>query len=108
MSSAAQRLRIVVLGYCVRGPLGGMTWHHLQYVLGLHRLGHDVWFLEDSDDYPSCYHPGTWLTDSDPTEGIAYTTEVFDRVGLGDRWAYFDAHTDRWHGPAGANALSIA
>jgi hypothetical protein len=24
------RLRIVLLGYIVRGPLGGLVWHHLQ------------------------------------------------------------------------------
>ena len=35
-------LRILVLGYIVSGPLGGLAWHHLQYVLGLARLGHDV------------------------------------------------------------------
>src|SRR5260370_1219846 len=27
-------LRIVVAGYVVRGPLGGLVWHHLQYLLG--------------------------------------------------------------------------
>ena len=53
MTGAAGRLRVVVLGYIVRGPLGGLAWHHLQYVLGLARLGHEVLFLEDSDDYPS-------------------------------------------------------
>ena len=28
------RSRILVLGYLVRGPLGGLAWHHLQYVVG--------------------------------------------------------------------------
>ena len=50
MSQKDSALRIVVLGYVVRGPLGGLTWHHLQYLLGLRRLGHDVYFFEDSDD----------------------------------------------------------
>ena len=36
------RLRIIVLGYIVRGPMGGMAWHHLQYVMGLARLGHEL------------------------------------------------------------------
>src|SRR5688572_24755994 len=51
------RLRIIVLGYLIRGPVGGLAWHHLQYVMGLVDLGHDAYFLEDSDDYPSCYEP---------------------------------------------------
>jgi len=60
-----ERLRVIVLGYIVRCPLGGMAWHHLQYVLGLHQLGHDVWFVEDSDDVPwSCYDPTRDVTDA--------------------------------------------
>jgi len=57
MKSATPRLRILVLGYLVRGPLGGIAWHYLQYVVGLSRLGHDVFFFEDSDDYPSAMTP---------------------------------------------------
>src|SRR5262249_51305785 len=92
-------LRVVVLGYIVRGPIGGMAWHHLQYVLGLQRLGHDVTFVEDSDDYPSCYDPTRGVVDCDPAYGLRFIGAVFERVGLGDRWAYWDAHTGRWLGP---------
>ena len=99
--------RIVVLGYIVRGPLGGMSWHHLQYVAGLHRMGHDVYFMEDSDDYPSCYDPLRYVVDTDPSYGLVYAAKIFDRLELGDRWAYFDAHSNRWFGPAGERAVSI-
>jgi hypothetical protein len=94
------RLRVVVLGYVVRGPLGGLAWHHLQYVLGLSALGHDVHFLEDSDDYPSCSDPSTGAMTVDPSYGLRFAGRCFDRLGLGDRWAYHDAHAGRWHGPA--------
>lgn len=100
-------LRIIVLGYIVRGPIGGMTWHHLQYVLGLSLLGHDVYFLEDSEDYPSCYDPSTNAVGIDPTYGLSFAARVFDRIGLADRWAYYDAHARRWCGPAAARALDI-
>ncbi len=93
------RLRIIVLGYIVRGPLGGMSWHYLQYVMGLNRLGHDVYFVEDSDDYPSCYDPTRHVTDTDSTYGLQYAQSTFERVGLARRWAYHDAHTATWHGP---------
>jgi hypothetical protein len=92
-------LRIVVLGYLVRGPLGGLAWHHLQYVLGLARLGHTVTFAEDSDDYPSCYDPDRGVVDADPAYGLRFAAETFGRVELGGRWAYHDAHTARWLGP---------
>ncbi|MBE2215290.1 MAG: hypothetical protein IAE82_15565 [Opitutaceae bacterium] len=98
----AERLRIIVLGYVVRGPLGGMAWHHLQYVQGLARLGHDVWFVEDSDDYPCCYDPERQVTDGDPSFGLRFAARELERIGLRDRWAYWDQHTGRWLGPHGA------
>jgi hypothetical protein len=93
-------MRILVLGYVVRGPLGGLAWHHLQYAAGLARLGHEVHFFEDSGDYPSCYDPRTDATGRDPRYGLGFAGRALDRLGLGDRWAYFDAGPRRWHGPA--------
>ena len=81
----SRRLRIVVLGYVVRGPLAGPTWHHLQYVLGLRDLGHDVWYLEDSMDYPFCYDPSQGVTAADARYGLAYAARVFSRAGVGER-----------------------
>ena len=69
-------LRVVVLGYVVRGPIGGMAWHHLQYVLGLSWLGHDVTFLEDSDDYPSCYDPSRGVVDTEPSYGLRFAAAL--------------------------------
>jgi hypothetical protein len=102
--SSAGSLRIVVLGYVVRGPLGGMSWSDLHYLLGLRDLGHDVWFLEDSDDYPSCSDPVAKTIGTDPSYGLRFASELFSRTGLGDRWAYHDAHTRTWHGP-GSDAV---
>lgn len=101
------RARIIILGYIVRGPLGGLAWHHLQYVLGLSGLGHDVYFIEDSDDYPSCYDPIRNIMDTDPTYGLRFAAHTFERVGLGDRWVYYDAHTSRWLGPCADRILDI-
>ena len=106
--SSSDRLRIIVLGYIVRCPLGGMAWHHLQYVMGLAQLGHDVYFVEDSDDRPwCCYDPARGVTDTDPTYGLQFATRTFKRVGLGDRWAYHDAHTSGWFGPGADHILDI-
>ena len=98
------RLRIVVLGYIVRGPLGGMTWHYLQYVLGLRRLGHEVLYVEDSgDDDWSCYDPRTGAIGPDYSYGISYVSTVFKKADL-ESWAYYDAHSDTWLGPLGSTA----
>jgi hypothetical protein len=103
----SEPLRIVVLGYIVRCPLGGMAWHYLQYAMGLMDLGHDVYFLEDSDDYPSCYDPDRHVTDSDATYGLEFSKRVFDRTNLGDRWAYYDGHASRWYGLQERRVLDV-
>lgn len=102
-----ERLRIVVLGYVIRGPLGGLAWHHLQYVVGLERLGHDVLFVEDSDDYPACVHLDRDAVDTDPTEGLNFAARAFERLGIPEGFAYYDAHTGRWQGPAGDRSESF-
>lgn len=101
-------MRILVLGYLVRGPLGGLAWHHLQYVLGLARLGHDVHFLEDSEDYPSCYDPSRDALGCDPAYGLGFAARAFARLGLPGRWAYFDAHAGRWWGPCAGRVPALA
>jgi hypothetical protein len=98
--NSSKSLRVIVLGYIVRCPIGGLAWHYLQYFMGLANLQHDVYFVEDSDDVPwSCYDPTRNVTDTDPTYGLMFAKNTFARVGLNDRWAYFDAHKQQWHGP---------
>ncbi len=99
LRSASNRLRVIVLGYIVRGPVGGFASYFLQYMIGLAQLGHEVYFFEVGDDYPSCYDPSRDLTDRDPTYGLRFATKLFNRVGLGNRWAYHHAGTSCWLGP---------
>ena len=105
--TGGERIRIVVLGYVVRGPIGGMAWHHLNYVRGLADLGHEVLFLEDSDDYPSCYDPSRFVTDCDPAYGLGFARKAFAEIGMDDCWCYHDAHKNRWFGPAAERALAF-
>ena len=48
-------LRIAVTGLAAAFPLGGVFWDYIQYLLGLHRLGHDVLYIEDTGKW--CYDP---------------------------------------------------
>ena len=94
----SRKLNILIGGYIVGGPLGGLVWHHLQYVVGLHRLGHNVLFIEDSDDYPSCYNPETLEVSTDPSYGLKFINEVFTNFNLKDNWAYYNYHSNTWYG----------
>lgn len=95
------------MGYIVRGPLGGLAWHHLQYVLGLSKLGHDVVFLEDSDDYAACYNPLTDQVNTDAGYGLRFIDSVFKKLNLNGLWAYHDAHTKQWFGKSKAEMFDF-
>jgi hypothetical protein len=79
-------MTIIHGGYIVGYPLGGMTWHHLNYVLGLTELGHDVWFYEFGAWPP--YNPKTRCSEWDETYGIAYIDAQFKAYGLPPKWCY--------------------
>jgi len=91
-------LRIVVMGSLIREPTGGNAWANVGYAHGLAELGHDVFYIEDSDDYPTCYDPENSAATTDPTYGLHFAANAFARFGLGDRWAYYDAHVNEWKG----------
>lgn len=98
----SSRLRILVTGLIAQHPtLGGVTWDYLQYVLGLHRLGHDVYYFEDSGEWPYNLDGGPdgndWVARV-PDRNAAHLAAVLDRFGLGQRWAYRFPVDGRWLG----------
>jgi hypothetical protein len=98
----ASSLRIVVSGLIAQHPLvGGMTWHYIQYLLGLKRLGHDVYYLEDSGEFPYNFDGGPtgndWVA-RDADVNLRHLDSTLARFGLGDRWAYRHAPEQRWYG----------
>src|SRR5437868_10763657 len=94
-------LRIVVAGLIAQYPLGGIAWHYLQYVVGLDRLGHDVYYLEDTGKAP--YAPAG----RDPGEhglfNVDYLARMMARFGLWERWACRLTPERRWFGMADAH-----
>lgn len=91
-------LVIVVGGYIVGFPVGGMTWHHLNYLVGLHELGHEVYFLEDSGSFSLPYNPVTWTCEADSRYGRSYLERTFDEVGLPKRYCYYSEFEDQHYG----------
>src|SRR5580698_9882288 len=84
-----KKLTIVVGGYIVAYPLGGMTWHHLNYLLGLQDLGHEVYFLEDSGSYCHPFDPVKNTVGTDPQYGLDYLAATFKQYGLPPRFHYY-------------------
>ncbi len=81
-------LRVVCSGYLVRYPLGGFSWHHLQYLVGFQRLGNEVTYFEHYGWPHSCYDPSGDIMSADPAYGIAYVRNMLSRYGLDDHWCY--------------------
>lgn len=90
------RLRILVSGLIAQYPLGGVAWDYLQYVVGLARLGHDVYYVEDTGQWP--YNPAEDGVGRGCAANVAHLADVMDRFGLRDRWAYRFAWQDQWFG----------
>lgn len=69
-------MNIIVSGMVAGTPgHGGASWAILQYLLGLRRLGHDVWLVEPV------------ARESDIHTGAAYAQATLGPIGLGERWA---------------------
>ena len=80
------KLRIIVTGLIAQYPLGGVTWDYFQYVLGLAQLGHDVYYLEDTGQWP--YNPQEGGLGKDCDFNVQYLAGVMSRYGLAEQWAY--------------------
>lgn len=86
----ASRGLVVVWGLLSAYPFGGMTWQVIHYIVGLRRLGFDVWYVEDSDRY--LYRPEDFGRTSDATKNAAYLNEWMERIGMADRWVLREPH----------------
>jgi hypothetical protein len=92
----ASDLRIVVTGLIGQYPLGGVAWDYLQYVIGLARLGHDVYYVEDTGQWP--YNSEEVGISTGPEFTVRYLEELMGRFGLEGRWAYRFPGGPRWFG----------
>jgi len=91
------RLRIVVAGGLGAMPFAGITWQVMHYLEGFRRLGHEVFYLEDTQRWP--YDPFRETVADDAGPVLEYVSEKLSRCGLGDAWAYVDiAQQGRVHG----------
>lgn len=81
-----KRLTIVVVGTLASDPYAGMAWMTMQIVLGFHRLGHAVYYVEVTSTWP--YNPVLQTRVDNPDYAVPYLKKVAESFGLADRWAY--------------------
>jgi len=91
-----RQLQVVVLGIIGRSPFAGVAWQALHYIEGLRRLGHDVFYVENTGDWP--YDADQSIVTDDSTFTINYIARLMSWCGLSDRWAYRSGADGRWFG----------
>jgi hypothetical protein len=82
----------VIAGYMVRHPVAGMLLTCYQYLLGLHLLGHDVVYVEESGWPGACYDPFARRHSDDPTVGLRVLDRMLARHGLSPPIFYVNRH----------------
>jgi len=100
------RRRLVVVGTLASMPWAGMAWMHMQIVVGLLRLGHDVYYLETTSAWP--YDPRRRARVNDSDHAVAYLARVAETFGIPNRWAYRRTYGDKgWLGPVRDRAVEL-
>ncbi len=80
------RPRLVVLGILGEIPLAGVVWQVLHYIEGFRRLGFDVYYIEDTGNWP--YDPEQNTVSDDCTYAVNLIGQLMAAYGWSERWAY--------------------
>ena len=80
------RKRIVVMGFMAGCPIAGVIWQHVHYIVGLQRLGHEVFYVEDSARLP--YDPAKFEITNDYSYALAFLDKLSRQYGFKGRWAF--------------------
>ena len=81
-----KRKRIVVMGFMGSMPIAGVIWQHIHYLVGLQRLGHDVYYVEDSARLP--YNPETFEINNEFDYAARLLNRLSQEFGFKNRWGF--------------------
>ena len=95
-----KRKKIVVLGFMANCPIAGVIWQHIHYVVGLQRLGHEVYYVEDTSRIP--YDPVQQTLTEDYSYAIYILSKLAAEFGFEGRWAF----SPRYKSPEESAGLS--
>jgi hypothetical protein len=90
--------RIVLGSYVTCYPVGGFLSWTLQWLLGFHRLGHEVYLVEKCGSWPNpCFDLRADTMTADCSYGVATVSALLERFGLVERFCFVDGGR-RYHG----------
>src|SRR5688500_5982512 len=72
-----------MMGRC---PYGGQTWLYLNWLIGFHKLGHEVWYVEDDSVWP--YDPVKNTISDDCSYAIQHIASCMKQIGMQNQWAF--------------------
>jgi hypothetical protein len=78
--------KIIVFGIAFWYPLGGVAYQFLHFLIGLRRLGYDVYYVEDSGRY--VYDPSVNDFNEDATNNVNAVAPLLNAHGFEGRWAF--------------------
>ena len=81
-------MRIIVSGLVGLYPVGGVAWDYLQYMIGLSRLGHDVYYYEKTFQWP--YNPVENTNTNSGEYSAGFLKKFFDHFAFYLRKDTFD------------------
>lgn len=81
-----KKKRLIVMGFMGSCPIAGVIWQHLHYIIGLQRLGHDVYYIEDSARLP--YNPETFEVNDDFSYAAALLERLSREFEFKKRWGF--------------------
>ena len=81
-------MRAVVTGMIATYPVGGVAWDYGQYILGLEKLGYEVYYLEDTGW--QTYDPVRGEYGEDCSYGVRFLKESLTKLSpkLKERWHF--------------------
>jgi hypothetical protein len=85
--------RVVILGFMGNCPIAGVIWQTIHYIVGLQRLGHDVYYIEDTSRVP--YDPVAYTVTEDTTYVANILGRLADEFGFAGKWAFSPRYRSR-------------
>jgi len=74
------------MGFMGSCPIAGVIWQHIHYIVGLQRLGHDVFYIEDSARLP--YNPDTFEVNNEFDYAARILEHLAAEFGFRYRWSF--------------------